>query len=125
MFKPGQVIFAEGDIVINAGKPVKNLLVTNSGDRPVQVGSHFHFFEVNRALKFERAESVGMRLNIRAGTAVRFEPGQTSQVELVPIGGSGNISGFNRLTEGSYHDAKVKTAALEKLKKFEKGERTL
>jgi urease beta subunit len=118
--KPGEIITAEGEteIVLNAGKKTGFVLVTNTGDRPIQVGSHFHFFEVNKALRFERGDALGMRLNIKAGTAVRFEPGQTSKVELVEFGGTGSISGFNRLLEGSRHDKAIVAKALERVKKF-------
>lgn len=115
---PGEFIPAEGEITLNQGKRTASVVVSNTGDRPIQVGSHFHFFETNRALKFERPVALGMRLNIKAGTAVRFEPGQTTKVELVEIGGSGLITGFNRLVEGNFHDEKVRAAALEKVKDF-------
>ena len=91
---PGEVKVAEGEIELNAGRKSVALEVTNSGDRPVQVGSHYHFFETNEALKFARAKAYGMRLNIAAGTAVRFEPGQTRTVELVPISGDRKVYGF-------------------------------
>lgn len=116
--KPGEFIAAEGEIILNEGKRTASLVVSNSGDRPIQVGSHFHFFETNRALQFERQVALGMRLNIKAGTAVRFEPGQTSKVELVEIGGTGFITGFNRLVEGNVHDPAVRSAALQKVKSF-------
>ncbi len=91
---PGQLFPAEGEIELNAGKPVTKVKVVNHGDRPIQVGSHFHFFEVNPALIFERGQTRGQRLNITAGTAVRFEPGQSRTVELVPFGGKGEVYGF-------------------------------
>ena len=92
---PGAVIPAEGpDIEINAGQPVVRLEVANAGDRPIQVGSHYHFFETNPALRFDRGQARGMRLNIPAGTAVRFEPGQSRTVELVPYGGERVVYGF-------------------------------
>jgi urease beta subunit len=116
--KPGEFVTPEGDIIINQGKRTCLLAVTNTGDRPVQVGSHFHFFEVNKALRFERETALGMRLNIKSGTAVRFEPGQTTTVELVDIGGKRLISGFNRLVEGSVDDESVRKKALEKVKEF-------
>ena len=116
--KPGEFITAEGDIIINKGKRTCPLSVTNTGDRPVQVGSHFHFFEVNKALLFDRETALGMRLNIKAGTAVRFEPGQTTDIELVEIGGKRFISGFNRLVEGMVDDEAVKKKALENVKDF-------
>ena len=98
---PGEVIPVKGEIVLNLDKEVKTVTVSNSGDRPVQVGSHYHFFEVNRALIFHREITIGMRLNIPAGTAVRFEPGDTTDVKLVPFSGLRNAFGFNSLVNGS------------------------
>jgi urease subunit beta len=92
---PGEIFVEPGDIELNAGRPVIKIDVANTGDRPIQVGSHFHFFEVNEALKFDREQSRGYRLNIAAGTAVRFEPGQERSVELVQMGGDRVIYGFN------------------------------
>ncbi len=92
---PGEVIPAEGDIVLNAGAVQVTLTVANTGDRPVQVGSHYHFAETNPGLAFDRDAARGMRLDIPAGTAVRFEPGQTREVRLVPFGGKREIYGFN------------------------------
>lgn len=92
---PGELLAEPGEIVLNAGRPVQAVTVTNTGDRPVQVGSHFHFFEVNEALHFDRPATRGWRLNIAAGTAVRFEPGQERTVELVEISGDRIIFGFN------------------------------
>ena len=92
---PGEVIVAKGEIELNAGRKTVTVAVTNSGDRPIQVGSHYHFFETNDALKFERSKARGFRLNIAAGTAVRFEPGQTRTVELVALGGGRKVYGFN------------------------------
>lgn len=97
---PGEIIAAPGEIELNAGRRTARLSVTNTGDRPVQIGSHFHFFEANRALDFDRARAFGMRLDIPAGTAVRFEPGQAKEVTLVAFGGLGEVSGLNALTEG-------------------------
>ena len=91
---PGEVKVVEGDVVLNEGRNTVTLQVTNSGDRPIQVGSHYHFFETNAALKFERDEAYGFRLNIAAGTAVRFEPGQTRTVELVALAGERKVYGF-------------------------------
>ena len=91
---PGELLAEPGEILLNAGRPVQTLTVTNTGDRPVQVGSHFHFFEVNEALHFDRAAARGWRLNIAAGTAVRFEPGQTRTVELVALAGERAVYGF-------------------------------
>lgn len=97
---PGEYLLAADPIELNAGRPTRTIEVSNRGDRPIQVGSHFHFFEVNRALMFDRAAAYGMRLNIPAGTAVRFEPGDTRAVELVAIGGTRLIWGLNRLVDG-------------------------
>jgi len=97
---PGEYILAEGDIECNAGKAVLSLTVVNTGDRPVQIGSHFHFFEVNKEMEFDRARAFGMRLNIPSGTAVRFEPGEEKNVELVVLGGKRRAVGFNNLVDG-------------------------
>ncbi len=91
---PGEMKVAAGEIDLNKGRRTVTLQVTNSGDRPIQVGSHYHFFETNEALRFERAKAYGFRLNIAAGTAVRFEPGQTRTVELVALGGDRKVFGF-------------------------------
>jgi urease subunit beta len=91
---PGEILCAEGHIDINAGRRTLRVTVANSGDRPIQVGSHYHFFETNRALEFERAATKGFRLNIAAGTAVRFEPGQQREVELVEYAGDRKVFGF-------------------------------
>jgi urease subunit gamma/beta len=99
--RPGEVRAAEGEIEINAGRRRVTLGVRNTGDRPVQVGSHFHFFEVNDALDFDRAATFGLRLDVPAGTAVRFEPGDEREVELVELGGRRRVHGLNRLTEGA------------------------
>jgi urease subunit gamma/beta len=101
---PGEIIPAEGRLEINAGRRSVVLRAVNTGDRPIQVGSHFHFFEVNRALDFERAKAWGMRLDIAAGTAVRFEPGEAREVTLVAFGGSAEVHGFSRLAEGPTAD---------------------
>ena len=98
---PGEILLGDGDIIGNAGRRTVSLLVTNAGDRPIQVGSHFHFFEANRALRFDRAAAFGLRLNIAAGTAVRFEPGDAKAVTLVEFGGARRVFGLNRLTEGA------------------------
>jgi len=91
---PGEILVIDGDIELNAGRKAVTLTVSNTGDRPIQVGSHYHFFETNPALKFERKKARGMRLDIAAGTAVRFEPGQTRDVQLVPFGGKRMVFGF-------------------------------
>lgn len=111
---PGEVLTAQGDICLNEGRDTAVVHVTNTADRPIQVGSHFHFFEVNRDLEFNRNLAYGMRLDIPAGTAVRFEPGQTMPVNLVAIGGSREIFGLNGLTEGPLDDPEVKTRALKR-----------
>jgi urease subunit beta len=92
---PGEVITAEGEIELNVGRETITLSIANTGDRPIQVGSHYHFYETNSALDFERESSKGFRLNIPAGTAVRFEPGQTREVELVAYAGERQVYGFN------------------------------
>jgi urease subunit gamma/beta len=116
--KPGEYFLASDPIELNAGRATKRIDVSNRGDRPVQVGSHFHFFEVNRYLAFDRAAAYGMRLNIAAGTAVRFEPGDTKDVELVAIGGTREIHGLNRLVEGRLDDDKVREAAMKAVEAF-------
>jgi urease subunit beta len=98
---PGEYLLEEGDITLNAGRAGCTLVVANSGDRPVQVGSHFHFFEVNEALQFDRALARGMRLDIAAGTAVRFEPGQRRTVQLVALAGTRHVYGFNARVMGA------------------------
>lgn len=102
---PGEYKLAEADVIANEGRRETELEVANTGDRPIQVGSHFHFFEVNRALRFDRAAAFGMRLNIPAGTAVRFEPGDSKKVRLVELGGSKRVYGLNNLTSGPADDA--------------------
>ena len=98
---PGELLVKSGTIELNAERPTLKIQVGNTGDRPIQVGSHFHFYEVNRALEFDREATKGMRLNIPAGTAVRFEPGDTKEVELVAVAGSREIYGFNALVNGA------------------------
>lgn len=97
---PGEIIPAPGEVELNAGRPTVTLTVANTGDRPIQVGSHFHFLETNKALAFDRAQARGMRLDIPAGTAVRFEPGQSREVTLVPVGGARKVYGFNQQVMG-------------------------
>lgn len=113
--KPGEYLIdlAASPITINSGRRTATVVVRNTGDRPVQVGSHYHFFEVNRALKFDRAAAYGMRLNIAAGTAVRFEPGDEKEVSLVEFGGSRRMFGHNGLVNGALDDPAVRQAALE------------
>ncbi len=102
---PGEIQAKSGDIELNEGRVTKSLKVANAGDRPVQVGSHYHFFEVNPELVFDRDEARGYRLNIAAGTAVRFEPGQEKVVQLVALGGDRIVYGFNGLVMGQLEDA--------------------
>src|SRR5215471_15479766 len=97
---PGELFTASGEIEINAGRPAVTLTVANTGDRPIQVGSHYHFFETNPALQFDRAQARGMRLDIAAGTAVRFEPGQSREVRLVAIDGTRTVFGFRQEVMG-------------------------
>ena len=115
---PGEYFLASDPVEINAGRPTLRLHVANTGDRPVQVGSHFHFLEVNRCLVFDRAAAYGMRLNIAAGTAVRFEPGDTVEVELVAVGGSREVIGLNRLVDGALDAEAVHEAARAALDRF-------
>jgi len=110
---PGEYILGDGDIEANAGRRTVELTVANTADRPIQVGSHFHFFEVNRALRFERRLAWGMRLNVPAGTAVRFEPGDEKVVTLVELAGLREVHGLNALSEGRVDDAR-RAAAVEK-----------
>ena len=97
---PGEIITQDGEIALNAGRATLKLKVANRGDRPIQVGSHYHFYETNKALTFEREKARGMRLNIPAGTAVRFEPGDEREVELVAYAGTREVYGFNAKVEG-------------------------
>ncbi|PZO54481.1 MAG: urease subunit beta [Phormidesmis priestleyi] len=113
---PGAIICEAGAIAINAGRESKTLSVTNRGDRPIQIGSHFHFFEVNRALSFDRAEALGFRLDIPAGTAVRFEPGDSQMVTLVALAGDRIVQGLNDLVNGQLDDPQIRAAALAKVK---------
>jgi urease subunit beta len=97
---PGEIITPIGEIELNAGRPTTQIIVANTGDRPIQIGSHFHFYEVNTALKFDREKARGMRLDIPAGTAIRFEPGDEKEVTLVPLVGTRQIYGFNNKIDG-------------------------
>jgi urease subunit beta len=103
---PGEMIVSDGEIELNADRPTVRLLVANTGDRPIQVGSHYHFYETNEALAFDREQTKGMRLDIPAGTAVRFEPGDEREVQLVPYVGSRQVYGFNSKVNG-HLDAEV------------------
>lgn len=115
---PGEYFVGIKDIECNTGRETVSIVVVNTGDRPVQVGSHFHFFEVNRQMEFDRKKAFGMHLNIAAGTAVRFEPGEEKEVELVAFGGKKNVFGFNNLVNGditserSKEEAEKKSASL-------------
>lgn len=115
---PGEIVLGTGDIVALADRPTLALTVTNHGDRPIQVGSHCHFFEVNRALRFSREQAFGFRLNIPAGTAVRFEPGEEKRVTLVAFGGNRIAHGINGLTNGALDHARVKAQALKRAGKL-------
>jgi urease subunit gamma/beta len=109
---PGLVTAMDGGIELNAGRRKLQLTAVNTGDRPIQIGSHFHFFEVNKALQFDRAAAFNMRLDIPAGTAVRFEPGASKELSLVEFGGRGELTGLNNLTDGVSTDPRVREAAL-------------
>ena len=112
---PGEYFIDDPDavIVLNAGRDAIQVMVSNTGDRPIQVGSHYHFFEVNRALKFDRAAAYGMRLNIAAGTAIRFEPGEEKPVTLVAFAGNRIIHGHQGLVNGALDDPQIREGALQ------------
>ncbi|MDR0875467.1 MAG: urease subunit beta [Clostridiales Family XIII bacterium] len=114
-YKIGEIIFAEDDIEINQGKDAIELIVSNLGDRPIQVGSHYHFFECNFALKFDREKTFGLHLDIPSGTAVRFEPGEDKRIRLVSYSGAQKIMGFNGLTMGFAADKTTREAALRRM----------
>ncbi len=122
---PGEYILAKGNIKCNVGRNTIKITVVNTGDRPVQIGSHFHFFEVNRKMEFDRRKAFGMRLNIAAGTAVRFEPGEEKEVELVTFGGKRNAFGINNLVNGSTSHEANKAEALNKLSSLNFKNKTL
>ncbi|WP_343610731.1 urease subunit beta [Chryseobacterium oranimense] len=111
---PGEIFVKEGTIICNEGRKTAKIRVVNTGDRPIQVGSHFHFFEVNKAMSFDREAAFGKRLNIVASTAVRFEPGEEKEVELVEIGGTKKAMGFNNLVDGQINSEEQKKASLAK-----------
>ena len=115
---PGEIFYHADPVLANAGRPTGSLQVSNRGDRPIQVGSHFHFFEVNPALDFDRVQAYGMRLDIPAGTAIRFEPGMRKTVTLVALAGRRRVFGLNQLVEGNLDDPSVRDAALAKLSNF-------
>jgi urease beta subunit len=110
---PGEILLGDGDVVAFHGRRTIELTVANTGDRPIQVGSHCHFFEVNRALRFNRAEAYGYRLQVPAGTAVRFEPGEEKLITLIAIGGNRVVYGINGLVGGKLDDARIKRHALD------------
>jgi len=114
----GEYIIDDGEIEINDGYETLTIEVKNDGDRPIQVGSHYHFFETNAGLNFDREKAYGMRLNVASGTSVRFEPGSAKEVSLVPFGGKRYISGFNGLVEGFLDDEKTKAQAMKNVEKF-------
>jgi urease beta subunit len=111
---PGEFIFDGKDLELNAHRPVVTLSVTNTGDRPVQVGSHYHFFEVNRGLVFDRTKAYGMRLDLPSGTSVRFEPGDVKEVKLIPYGGRREVYGFNALVMGRLDDPFTRKTSLDR-----------
>jgi urease beta subunit len=112
---PGEYLFDGPAIELNAGRPTLSLSVNNTGDRPVQVGSHYHFFEVNKALVFDREAAYGMRLDLPSGTAVRFEPGEVKTVQLVPLGGQRRAYGGSALVMGALDDPTVKQQSLQRM----------
>jgi urease beta subunit len=114
---PGEYLFDGGPVELNAGRPTVSLSVNNTGDRPVQIGSHFHFFEVNRALVFDREAAYGMRLDLPAGTAIRFEPGEIKTVHLTPLQGQRRAYGGNGFVNGLLDDPLVRQRALERIAK--------
>lgn len=111
---PGEIIVKEGSVICNEGRSVKTIKVVNTGDRPIQVGSHFHFFEVNPQMEFDRSAAIGMRLNIISSTAIRFEPGEEKEVELVEFGGAKKLYGFNNLVDGDLNIAENFENAIKK-----------
>jgi urease subunit gamma/beta len=111
---PGEIIADDGEIELNAGRRKATLNVVNTGDRPIQIGSHYHFFETNKALDFDREKSFGMHLDIPAGTAVRFAPGESKEVVLCEFGGTGELLGLNSLTEGNWRSETNKTEAMQR-----------
>lgn len=115
---PGAYLIDEGEIELNANKEIITIEVENKGDRPVQIGSHYHFFEVNSALAFDRNQAYGKRLDVAAGTSVRFEPGSIKSINLIDFSGRRYVSGFNGLVEGFLDDENVKAKAMENLNKF-------
>lgn len=117
----GEIIFADGLITVNEGRPTVNMIVTNRGDRTIQVCSHYHFFEANKALDFDREAAFGLRLDVPAGTSIRFEPGEEKEVTLTTYAGEGNLYGFLGWTMGNIHDPAVKEQAIARMKQEMKG----
>jgi urease beta subunit len=111
---PGEYLIDGPDLELNADRPVVTISVNNSGDRPIQIGSHYHFFEVNRALVFDRTKAYGMRLDLPSGTSVRFEPGDTKDVKLIPYGGRRFVYGFNGLVSGRLDDPYTRETSLKR-----------
>lgn len=116
--EPGEYFVNEGEITLNENKELTTIEVENRGDRPVQIGSHYHFFEVNKELAFDRAQAYGKRLDVPAGTSVRFEPGSTKEINLIEFSGKRYMSGFNGLVEGFLDDVPTKENAMKNLEKF-------
>jgi len=119
---PGELFFDGAPLELNAGRETRTVQVNNSGDRPVQVGSHYHFFEVNKALKFDRAAAYGMRLDLPAGTAMRFEPGEIKTVQLVELAGERQVYGGSGLVMGSLDDKGTRKRSLENLQTWDSGQ---
>jgi urease subunit beta len=119
---PGEYLIDGAVLELNVGRSTADVEVNNTGDRPIQVGSHFHFFEVNRALHFDRAAAYGMRLDLPAGTAVRFEPGEIKSVRLVALDGQRQVYGGSGLVMGDLDDSKVRSRAMERLEQWNRGE---
>lgn len=118
MAEPDRIQFASGDIELNANRAKKRLTVSNTGDRAIQVGSHFHFFEANRALRFDRVAALGMHLDLPAGTAVRFEPGDTHEVTLCSYGGLGYLAGFSGLVQGGIRSRDNRARAIRRMREL-------
>ncbi|GAC1383571.1 MAG: hypothetical protein NVSMB45_11080 [Ginsengibacter sp.] len=112
---PGEYFLKKDDVICNVGSEIITIDVVNLGDRPVQIGSHFHFFEVNKQMQFDREKALGKRLNIASGTAVRFEPGEQKTVEIISVGGNKIINGFSNLVNGDTHKQQIKAKAINNL----------
>lgn len=121
---PGEYFFDGPDLELNAGRPVTTLEVNNTGDRPIQIGAHYHFFETNKALVFDRASAYGQRLDLPSGTSVRFEPGEVKEVRLVPYSGARVVHGFNALVEGRLDDPYTRTCSIKRCRDLGYGDRT-